>query len=112
MLTVHVAVETKTALVTSPRRQVAATPVAPAGVPRTRLVRSLVAATGTPIVLIVAPAGYGKTTLVSEWAARDERPFARVSLAHRHGAAEAQRLLEAATRSRAARVIAVDDAQL
>src|SRR4051794_3823200 len=76
-----------------------------------RLVRSLVAA-GTPIVVIVAPAGYGKSTLLSEWAARDERGFARISFARPRAAADAQRLIEAASHSRAPRVIAVDDAQL
>jgi LuxR family maltose regulon positive regulatory protein len=34
-------------------------------------------------VLVVAPAGYGKTTLLSQWAARDSRPFAWVSLDER-----------------------------
>ena len=28
-----------------------------------------------PLVVICAPAGYGKTTLVRQWAAEDERPF-------------------------------------
>jgi LuxR family transcriptional regulator, maltose regulon positive regulatory protein len=49
-------------------------------VPRERLVRRLVEARNVPIALIVAPAGYGKTTLLSEWAARDRRPFAWVRL--------------------------------
>ena len=31
-------------------------------------------------VSVVAPAGYGKTTLIVQWAARDRRPFAWVSL--------------------------------
>jgi LuxR family maltose regulon positive regulatory protein len=31
-------------------------------------------------VLVSAPAGYGKTTLLSQWAARDVRPFAWVSV--------------------------------
>jgi LuxR family transcriptional regulator, maltose regulon positive regulatory protein len=30
----------------------------------------------TPVVAITAPPGYGKTTLLAEWAARDPRPFA------------------------------------
>ena len=29
-----------------------------------------------PLVVICAPAGYGKTTLVRQWAEEDERPFA------------------------------------
>jgi LuxR family maltose regulon positive regulatory protein len=34
-------------------------------------------------VLVVAPAGYGKTTLLSQWAARDVRPFAWVTVDER-----------------------------
>src|SRR5947207_3196087 len=44
-------------------------------VSRPRLVRRLLSARGTPVVLLVAPAGYGKTTLISEWARRDSRSF-------------------------------------
>lgn len=35
---------------------------------------------GCPLVLVSAPVGYGKTTLLAEWAARDGRPVAWVSL--------------------------------
>ena len=56
-------------------------PVPPAGtVSRTALVNRLRAAGAFPLVLVVAPAGYGKTTLLSQWAHRDVRPFAWVSL--------------------------------
>jgi LuxR family maltose regulon positive regulatory protein len=56
-------------------------PVPPAGtVSRTALVNRLRAAGAFPLVLVVAPAGYGKTTLLSQWAHRDARPFAWVSL--------------------------------
>jgi LuxR family maltose regulon positive regulatory protein len=34
-------------------------------------------------VSVTAPAGYGKTTLLAQWAARDDRPFAWVSLERR-----------------------------
>ena len=47
-------------------------------VPRSRLVGRLIAAQDTPLVLLVAPAGYGKTTLLAEWSMRDGRPFAWV----------------------------------
>src|SRR5688500_3731165 len=33
-----------------------------------------------PFASIVAPAGYGKTTLLARWAEADSRPFAWVSL--------------------------------
>jgi LuxR family maltose regulon positive regulatory protein len=36
----------------------------------------LAEARDVPLVLVVAPPGYGKTTLLSEWDARDRRPFA------------------------------------
>jgi LuxR family transcriptional regulator, maltose regulon positive regulatory protein len=56
-------------------------PALPAGsVSRTALVNRLRAAGAFPLVLVVAPAGYGKTTLLSQWAARDARPFAWVSV--------------------------------
>src|SRR4051794_17637029 len=45
-------------------------------VPRPRLVRALRDPAGVALAVIVAPAGYGKTTLLAEWAAHDERPFA------------------------------------
>ena len=50
-------------------------------VPRTALVNRLRAAGTATVVSIAAPAGYGKTTLMSQWAGRDQRPFARMSLA-------------------------------
>jgi LuxR family maltose regulon positive regulatory protein len=49
-------------------------------VSRTALVNRLRAAGAFPLVLVVAPAGYGKSTLLSQWAHRDVRPFAWVSL--------------------------------
>jgi LuxR family maltose regulon positive regulatory protein len=51
---------------------------------RDRLVSGLVASTGTSIVLVVAPAGYGKTTLLSQWEKADDRPFTGVLLDERH----------------------------
>jgi LuxR family transcriptional regulator, maltose regulon positive regulatory protein len=55
-------------------------PALPRLVPRERLVRRLVDARDVPVALLLAPAGYGKSTLLSEWAVRDERPFAWVTL--------------------------------
>ncbi len=46
---------------------------------RTALVNRL-RASGAPLVTVTAPAGYGKTTLLAQWAARDERRFAWVRL--------------------------------
>src|SRR4051794_19074877 len=61
-------------------------------VPRPRLVARLMRAR-TPVALIAAPAGYGKTTLAREWAARDGRPFAWVTVGPEH---QERRALEAA----------------
>jgi LuxR family maltose regulon positive regulatory protein len=49
-------------------------------VPRKDLVDDLVASADKSIVLIGAPVGYGKTTLVAQWKAVDPRPFAWVTL--------------------------------
>jgi LuxR family maltose regulon positive regulatory protein len=49
-------------------------------VPRQRLVRRLMDARERPVALVVAPAGYGKTTVLSEWEACDGRPFTWVKL--------------------------------
>jgi LuxR family transcriptional regulator, maltose regulon positive regulatory protein len=52
-------------------------------VPRRRLVRRLIASRESPLVLLAAPAGYGKSSLLAEWAEVDERPFAWVTLDER-----------------------------
>ena len=49
-------------------------------VSRPGLVNRLRANSTLPVVTIVAPAGYGKTTLLAQWAERDSRPFAWISL--------------------------------
>lgn len=49
-------------------------------VERQRLLRRLHDARDAAVVVIVAPAGYGKTTLLDQWAAVEERPVARVRI--------------------------------
>ena len=48
--------------------------------PRLRVVRASSRARELPVALLVAPAGYGKTTVLSQWSERDARPFAWVRL--------------------------------
>src|SRR5262245_7750416 len=55
----------------------------PGTVSRTALVNRLRTAMSTPVMTVTAPAGYGKTTLLAQWAARDSRPFAWVSIDER-----------------------------
>jgi LuxR family maltose regulon positive regulatory protein len=50
------------------------------GVRRRRLLTRLLAADCPPFVVLVAPAGYGKTTLLSDWSAADPRSFAWITL--------------------------------
>ena len=58
-------------------------PLRPGTVSRTALVNRLRATTSIAAATVVAPAGYGKTTLLAQWAARDTRPFAWVTLDER-----------------------------
>jgi LuxR family maltose regulon positive regulatory protein len=64
---------------------------------RERLVRRLSQAGYAPVALIVAPAGYGKSTLLSQWAQHDSRPFASISL--RRADNEPGHLLESIARA-------------
>jgi LuxR family transcriptional regulator, maltose regulon positive regulatory protein len=52
-------------------------------VERTALVDRLLAASAPSVISVVAPAGYGKTTLLAQWAERKEPRVAWVSLDHR-----------------------------
>src|SRR4051812_10914840 len=54
--------------------------IRPGVVPRSQLLARLRAARQVPTVAVVAPAGYGKTTLLALWARADDRPFAWLSL--------------------------------
>ena len=54
--------------------------VRPGSVSRTPLVNRLRAAGSRPVVTVLAPAGYGKTTVLAQWAERDGRPFVWVSI--------------------------------
>jgi LuxR family transcriptional regulator, maltose regulon positive regulatory protein len=72
-------------------------------VPRERLVRRLLAAVDVPLILLVAPAGYGKTTLLRQWEDCDDRPFAWVGFGE---LAQAVRGLTNPT------VVSVDDAHV
>ena len=93
---------------------VVAAPVAapPTSVPRPRLTDRLVDVE-TPLVVIAAAAGHGKTTLLDEWERRDARPFARLRLDGRDNDPErlAARLERAVDGVRAAsvHVVALDD---
>jgi LuxR family maltose regulon positive regulatory protein len=46
-------------------------------------VQPLVHPDAPPVVTLVAPAGFGKTTALCDWAERDGRPFAWVTLDER-----------------------------
>jgi LuxR family transcriptional regulator, maltose regulon positive regulatory protein len=57
--------------------------VRPGTIRRSALAERLAREDLSPIVSVVAPSGYGKTTLLSQWAERDSRSFAWVSLDER-----------------------------
>lgn len=52
-------------------------------VSRTALVNRLRVNTASPVVAVTAPAGYGKSTLLAQWAGRETRDFAWVSVDER-----------------------------
>jgi LuxR family transcriptional regulator, maltose regulon positive regulatory protein len=52
-------------------------------VERSRLLELLDRST-VPLVLLTAPSGYGKSVLLAQWAARDPRPFASLTLGEVH----------------------------
>ena len=54
--------------------------IRPGTVRRSSLVERLAGSDGCPIVSVAAPAGYGKTTLLSQWAERNGQCFAWVSV--------------------------------
>ena len=58
-------------------------PLRPGVVKRERLMSSLRAAPDASVATVVAPAGYGKTTVLSEWDEFDGRPFAWLTLDNR-----------------------------
>jgi LuxR family maltose regulon positive regulatory protein len=51
-----------------------------AAIPRRRLLRLLAAEAETPIVVVVAPAGYGKSFLAAQWSSECGRPGALLTL--------------------------------
>ncbi len=51
---------------------------------RLRLTRTLVADPETSMTVIVAPAGYGKSTLLQQWESIDDRPFVWITVDQRH----------------------------
>ena len=55
-------------------------PTRPGTVPRSSLIDRLEREVTRPVVSVVAPAGYGKTTLLSQWAERNGQAFAWVSV--------------------------------
>ena len=85
------------AMVATPRR-----PRLRATVRRTELVATLAAPDAPPFAVLVAPAGFGKTTLLCEWEARDPRPFAWVTIDRHHDEPDVLLQAIAATASRAA----------
>jgi LuxR family maltose regulon positive regulatory protein len=58
-------------------------PVRPGAIRRSSLIQRLARETSPSIVSVVAPAGYGKTTLLSQWAERNGQAFAWVQVDER-----------------------------
>jgi LuxR family maltose regulon positive regulatory protein len=83
-------------------------------VARSRLVRRLMDARDAPLAVLAAPAGYGKTTTLLDWAQHDQRPFAWVALGPddnepRRLHASIARSMEAVRRRGGPFVLVIDD---
>jgi LuxR family maltose regulon positive regulatory protein len=55
-------------------------PTRPELVARPHLIDLLRGSEASPLVLVIAPPGYGKTTVLAQWAPQEERPFLWVTL--------------------------------
>jgi len=81
---------------------------------RARLVRCLLDARDLPLVVLAAPAGYGKTTTLLDWAQHDPRPFVWLNLERAHDDPDDLRAALAVTTAAVCRrsgpsVVVVDD---
>ncbi len=99
-----------------PPGQAAGDPVPPFSadlVRRPSLIGRLTGAGDRPLVVITAPAGYGKTTLLAEWAEQDARPFVWFSLERRRATGALAQQIASATGPRVRStpyVLVLDDA--
>lgn len=59
-------------------------PVRSGLVQRDRLLSRLAETADSPVLMVIAPAGYGKSTILADWIARDSRPGAWLTLEDRH----------------------------
>lgn len=85
-------------------------PVLPPGfVRRPALVRRLVGAEDVAAVVMLAPPGYGKSSLLSEWEHADDRPFVWLSTASQEGVLNS---MAHGRRHKGGCVLVVDDAHL
>jgi LuxR family transcriptional regulator, maltose regulon positive regulatory protein len=87
----------------------------PEFVPRPKLVGRLRGTPNAAVALIVAPPGYGKSSLLSEWAAHDKRPFVWLridSAAGSRGVVDSPTELIEPVHGRRGCVVVVDDADL
>lgn len=82
-------------------------PLRPGLVARPRLVRRLAEATRAALAVVVAPAGYGKTTLLRQWEASEARPFTWITVGEAENDADALRSAIGAPRAGA--VVVLDD---
>jgi LuxR family transcriptional regulator, maltose regulon positive regulatory protein len=90
-------------------------PVVPAtgkAVVRTALLNRLCGAADGTIVTIVAPAGFGKTTLLAQWAERDRRPVLWIDLEPEDDEPESLELRLETIADRADQLAIVDDVQV